>query len=79
MHQYIVRREQDFKRMEENSTEHRSQVSEQIRAMMLLCFGRLGPEGANLRVEFLQQHLRVPEDRPRYENSVSKLGWKAEL
>ena len=44
MHQYIVRREQDFKRMEENSTEHRSQVSEQIRAMMLLCLGGLDPK-----------------------------------
>ena len=42
MQQYIVRREQDFKRLEENSTG--TQVSEQIRAMMLLCFGGLDPK-----------------------------------
>ena len=42
MQQYIVRREQDFKRLEDNSPG--TQVSEQVRAMMLLCFGGLDPK-----------------------------------
>ena len=42
MQQYIVRREQDFKRLEDNSPG--TQVSEQVRAMMLLCLGGLDPK-----------------------------------
>ncbi|CAK9095849.1 Pentatricopeptide repeat-containing protein, partial [Durusdinium trenchii] len=42
MQQYIVRREQDFRRLEENATG--TSVPEQIRAMMLLCFGGLDPK-----------------------------------
>ena len=39
MQQYIVRREQDFRRLEENATG--TSVPKQIRAMMVLCFGGL--------------------------------------
>lgn len=63
--QCIVRREQDFKRLEDNSPG--TQVSEQVRAMMLLCLGGLDPKeqtsvlsSCNNTYKFERSHMLCP-------------------
>ena len=70
MQQYIVRREQDFKRLEENNAG--TQVSEQIRAMILNLLWRPGSKGANFSSQLLQQRVRLRQDLPCDEDPVSQ-------
>ena len=77
MQQYIVRREQDFKRLEEVLAG--AKIPDHIRAMMLLGFWWLGQPGAVERAGLREQRVRLQEDRPCTEDTVPDLFGKARL